>query len=509
MNLNNGRTGKSIQNIIIGLINQFVIVILSFVSRTIFIHTLGVEYLGMNSLFSDVLNMLSMADLGFGTAMAYSFYKPIAMQDSEKIASLLQFYKKVYRYITAVVISIGILLMPFLKIIVKTDKEIPGLYLYYAISFGGVICTYLFGYKSAIITADQKNYIISWISVIINIIKTLLQIIVLYLHRNYVLYLLIGMIMSFIHNVIIAAKSDKMYLSQVKGNPLCKDDKKEIYMNLKSIVVYKLSSVLLNSTDNIFISWFDGVKILGLYSNYQIISVKFLSVIQIIFSSMTASIGNIIAKEDSKKQHEVFLCIQSVNYIFTGIIVSMFAVLINDLIYVWLGAEYLLGDNLVWVLSFNMYLTGVLQPLFSFREATGIYRKTKYVMFITALLNIILSIILGAEYGLAGVILASCISRIMTYMWYEPWILYKEYFKQSVSKYFISLIANFMLVVFGTSIFRVFFDCLKSNTWPLLIYKSILSGMISVLFFSLIYAKSKGIRYIKQKIKSYLYNKKS
>ena len=205
------RIKNSARNMLSGFAYQFISLVLSFVSRTVFVHTLGTEYLGLNGIFSDVLNLLSMADLGFNTTMAYSFYKPLAEHDEEKLAGLIHFYKRVYNVIAGVVTVVGIAVIPFLKYIVNTEKEIPHLEVYYLFSLANVVISYLFVYKSTILTADQKNYKVVNISIWTSLLKTILQILALLLLQNYILYLAIGVAVQFFNNLMASREAQKQY----------------------------------------------------------------------------------------------------------------------------------------------------------------------------------------------------------------------------------------------------------------------------------------------------------
>ncbi len=309
--MKSGRTQNAISNISMNFLNQIIGIILSFISRSIFIRVLGVDLLGINGLFSDLLNLLSMADLGFTTAMSYSFYKPIAENDTIKISSLIGFYKKIYRIIAFTITVIGILIMPFLRFIVNTDKEIPLLNLYYLFSLAGVVISYLFVYKTAILVASQKNYVIARITMIINTIKTIIQIVTLIVFKNYILYLTINLLSNFITNYLASKKAIILYPYINDKSNLNLEEKRNIFINLKSIFLYKISSLLLNATDNTLISIIVGTAAVGYYSNYLMLSTQLTSFMQIIFSSLTASIGNLILKEKSDRRYEVFKITQS------------------------------------------------------------------------------------------------------------------------------------------------------------------------------------------------------
>lgn len=494
--MENSRTKKSLRNIFMGFINQFSTLILGFISRSIFIKFLGMEFLGINGLFSDVLNMLSMADLGFNTAMIYSFYKPIAKNDVKKISALINFYKRIYNIIAISVAILGLLIVPFLDLIVRTRNEIPLLKVYYLFALAGVVISYLFVYKTSIIIADQKNYVVSKITVIINFVKTIFQITVLIIFKNYIVYLVINLIFNFLNNYIASKKAEKMYPYIKEKNELKKSDKKEIFENIKSIFLYKVSSIILTSTDNILISILVGTVFVGYYSNYLMVGNKVLSIIQIIFGALTASIGNVIVKEKREKRYEIFQAIQSISFIICGIIVTSFALLINDLISIWIGKEFIFDIRIVLAIVFNIYLACVLQPLWTYREATGLYIKTKYIMCIASIINIALSILLGKIWGIAGILMASVISRLLTYFWYEPMLLFKEYFFKPVWRYFISIFINVFIIGINILFFNVIFRNFLVNTWILLIIKTIVCVSSTSIIFMIIYCKSEGFKVI-------------
>ncbi len=494
------RTKKSIINILFNLSNQFITLVLSFFSRTIFIYTLGIEYLGINGLFSDVLGMLSLADLGFNTAMVYSFYKPIADNDQNKISALITFYRKIYNIIAIIILTIGLCLTPFIKYIVNTNKEIPLLEVYYLFSLAGVVISYLFVYKTSIITADQKNYIVTKITIITNIIKTISQIISLLIFKNFIVYLSINILFNLLNNLIASHKAVTMYPYIKNRTTLPKNDIKKIFKNLKSVFLYKISSLLLNATDNVLISMIVGTIAVGYYSNYLMISNKLVQIIALFFTSITASIGNIIVKEKANKRYEIFSIEQSISFIISGITIPCFMVLVNDLIIVWLGKEYSLGSNLAIALSLNLYLSCVLQPLWSYREATGLYQKTKWIMLISAIINIVLSILLGLVFGLTGIIFASFVARISTYVWYEPKILFKDYFDFSPNKYFINLLENFILIIFISILLFITSLLISATSWLTLIIKGSICIIVAILINFIFYKNSEGIKFLKSKL---------
>lgn len=496
----NSRTKQSAKNMTLGFLSQFVTLVLSFVSRTVFIRFLGAEYLGINSVFSDVLNLLSMADLGFNTAMAYSFYKPLATKDEKKLSALITFYSNVYRVIAVSITVIGVALVPFLRYIVKTEKDIPNLEIYYLFSLAGVVISYLFVYKTTILTADQRDYELTSINIFTNTGKTILQIISLILWHNYILYLLIGIIMQLIRNLIATRKAEKNYPYIKNKEQLDKDEKKEIYKNMRSVFIYKISNTLFTGTDNIIISSIVGITIVGYYSNYLMLSKKLLLVIQIVFSALTASVGNVIAKENPQKRYEVFNSIQSLAFTVSGVITCGFLLVVNDFITVWLGSEFVLDFPTVIAITLNTYFSCILLPLWVYRDATGLYMKTKYISFAGAVLNIVLSIILGLWLGLAGILFATVIAQLSSYFVYEPVVLFKDFFEKKATEYYIAIAKNLSIAVVTSLVLGYILRFFTVTNWISLIIEIIFVGLVVALVYIFFYRKTEGFKMLSNKV---------
>lgn len=453
--MSDNRSIKSTRNVAAGFLNKTFTMLLSFASRTIFIKVFGVEMLGLNGLFSNVLAFLCLADLGFSTAMTYSYYKPIADNDKQKIAALNQFYKKVYLCIAAGITIVGLLLIPFLKYIINLEQEVDHLYIYYLITLANTVVSYLFVYKTTVLHAHQEGYIVTKYNMIISTVSSVVQILIMLLFKNYIAYLSIAVVFTIINNIYVSRVADKRYPFINQKSVLDKADRKGIFENMGSIFLYKVSSVLMNSTDNIIISSLIGTVSVGYYSNYLTVVNMISSYISIMFTSFTASIGNLMVKETADKQFRIFKNIQVISAWCSIVICSCVYVLINDFIVIWIGEKFLIDDLTVIAIALNFFLLCILNPIWIFREAAGIYRKTKYVMVICALLNIVLSIIMGKLIGLSGVIFASAISKFLTYIWYEPVILFKNYFNKSPFNFFASASGIAVLTV-GTSALLLF-----------------------------------------------------
>lgn len=445
--MSDSRSIKSVRNIITANATKLLSFVLAFVSRTVFIRVFGAEMLGLNGLFANVLSILSLADLGFSTAMTYSYYKPIAENDKKKIAALNHFYKKLYCIIAVAIAVVGLALIPFLKLIINLENEVDNLYIYYLITLANTVVSYLFVYKTTVLGAYQETYIVTKYSMIMSTISTVTQIILMLLFKNYIVYLSVAVFFTFINNVYVSHVADKRYPFIKEPGELDKKEKKTIFSNLKSIFLYKLSSVLMNSTDNIIISKIVGTVVVGYYSNYLTVINFINSFISSLFYSLTASIGNLMVQECEEKQYRIFKDVQVISAWSCMVVSSCVYVLINRFIALWIGDEFVMNNLTVIAIAINFFLSCLLYPIWIFREAAGIYLKTKYIMVVCALLNIVLSIIMGKFLGVAGILFASAISKLLTYIWYEPIILFKNFFKKSPAKFFASAIAISVLTV--------------------------------------------------------------
>ncbi|MCD8390766.1 MAG: transporter [Firmicutes bacterium] len=494
-----GRTKNTARNFTAEALNQIIQVLLDFAARTVFIHTLGSAFLGINGLYANILDWLSVADLGINTAMMYSFYKPLAEGDNAKLSALVNYYRRIYYAIAAAVFAAGLALMPFLNVIINLEEEIPYVHLYYFVFLVGTASSYMFVHLTTLITANQQNSVISKIAIRLNIIRTVLQIAGLIILRNYLIYIIIFVVFKAANNVVAAFKAKKMFPDLDRTAVLSKDEKGSIFKNLKSVVIYKTSSIAMNATDNVLISKIIGTVIVGLYSNYVMLTNKLSAFVNIIFSSVSASIGNLIVTESNEKKYDVFECMQTIGFVVCGVISICFCVIVNDFINVWLGADYILDNLTIAAVTLNLYLSCVLQPLWTYRETTALYLKTKYVMAAAAVINIALSIVLGKLIGLSGILFASAISRLVTYVWYEPILLFKTYFSRSPKRYFISIIANFlllcaMIIIGGATMARW-----AVSGWIGLILKACVCFAAVCAVYLAIYGRSRGMRLLYKK----------
>lgn len=497
-----GRTQKVGKNFIMGILNKVVVLLLTFFSRRLFIGYIGVQFLGINGLFSNVLTLLSMADLGFSVAMSYSLYKPLADNNESKIAALINFYRKIYNAIAIVVLIIGLGLTPFLQYLINMDRDIEYIHIYYLVFLANTVISYLFVYKSTIISADQKAYIINKYSIVLNVVKISFQMIVIVFIRSYLAYILLEVLYTLCNNLLISYKADRMYPYIKHKNILEKSEKRQIISNMKSVIIYKVSGVLLNGIDNIVMSIVVGTVFVGYYSNYQTIITNVTAFVGIAFNSITASVGNVVVTENEKTRYKIFQTMQMVSFWLGGVITVSIGVLLQDFITIWLGRNFLLDNLAVIAIIFNLYFSTTLYPVWTYREATGLYEKTKYVMLVAAGINLILSVFMAQKLGVSGVIFATVLSKFLTYFWYEPKLLYQMYFKQEVKSYYLDYFMNLFIVVVIIVILTYFFQVFTiGNIYLLFLIKAITCiGVINLVLVAR-YFRTEEFSFLLEKIK--------
>ncbi len=429
--------------------------LLSFVTRSIFIFNLGRLYLGLNGLFSSVLTMLSLAELGFGAAMVYSLYGPIANKETQKICALLNLYKKIYQIIGLFILLVGLILSFFIHNLVK--GELPdgvNLYIVYLISLSNTVLSYfLFAYKQSLFIADQRSDILNLISSVIIILMNVVQITILINYKNYYLYLIIHPFFTIINNLLIYYISNKKYPSyRCKGN-VSLDVKKDIKKRVSGLFLYKICNVLRDSIDNIYISSFIGLAALGTYNNYLMIFNIVSSFVLILKNSIIAIIGNSIVKESEDKNYRDFNILQLL-FMWGSIWASTcIFCLSQQFITVWLGKNYLMPTKTVFLLAllFFAYRLGDLCAIY--RHAAGLWWFDKARPVVETIIKSILALILIRMIQIDGLIISTVLCLLFINSIWAAVILYKHYFiHQKIFNYiknniFYLLVAIVVMVV--------------------------------------------------------------
>lgn len=494
------RSEKAVKNVTMGLLSKAVVLVLGFVDRKFFITILGEELLGINGLFSNILLMLSLAEMGLTNVMVLSYYEPLEKHDHERLSSLTAFYKKIYNIIAIAIAIIGVILIPFLKFIVKLENPIENMVLIYLIFLANTVFSYLFIYKSTILTADQNGHVVTKTQMKFDLLRQVVQIVVLLVFNNIIPYLLMKIIFVLMNNLYLMRCVDQTYpyLDLKHAGELPNSERKKIASTIKSGFVYKISSILLNGTDNIIISALIGTVWVGMLANYDTVITSITAFIAIIFTSLTSSLGNLNVSAEPKKKMEIFDVVLFSGFWIALIVVPCCCIMMDDLVVLWLGEKYVLGEGILYAKLGMMYLSCTLNPIFSFREATGLFRKTKYMIFAGAIANIILSLVLGRIMGVSGVLFASIIAMLVTYIWYEPVVLYRQHFDSNPLLYLKKHLFNFLKLLIIIISATILVDWIKVDSWLMLFVKASVCFVI-VFILSLVFMfKNKEFIYIKE-----------
>lgn len=432
------RTYNSIKNITISWVSQLILILSKFVMQTALVRLLTQEYIGLNGLFANILSVLSLAELGIGTAIVYSLYKPIAEDDSPSIIALMMFFKKAYILIGSIIIILGLSLVPFLDFFIREMPDIPNVRLIYILFVFNSAITYFFSYKSSFVIATQKSYIVNINHSLFALVLTTTQILVLYITRNYVLSLLVQFIVLVFENISIVKIANKKYevLKSKHKYRLERNLKKQLIKNTGAMIFHKIGSIVVLSTDNIILSKFIGLGVVAQYSNYLLITTAVDRVISQMFKSITPSIGNLGVTANRDKQIEIFDIIFLVNFwIVISVTIILFNIL-NPFIEMWFGEIYLLDKKIFAVILLNYYLFQMRKSVNTFKEALGLFWNDRYKPLFEAITNLVFSILLVQVLGTIGVFIGTTISTLATVFWIEPYVLYKYGFEESVGRYF-------------------------------------------------------------------------
>lgn len=497
------RTQKALKNIKFTVVGQVSSLLINFLARTLFVQYLGAEYLGLNGLFSNILSILSLAELGIGTAIVYSLYEPLAKGNIGKVKALMKIYKKSYIIIGLLVLMGGSLLAPFLDFFIKDIPDIPQISLIYMLFVINSSITYFFSYKRVLIIADQKKYIDSIYHYSSFFVMNIAQIIILILTRNYLLFLSIKVLTTFFENFLISRKANTMYpfLLEEHMEVLEEKDKNEIKKNIGAMFFHRIGSVVVDGTDNLLISKFVGIVSVGIYSNYLLIITALQTLYNMFFSSLVASVGNLGVLADKSHIKSRYETINLIGYwIFSFSTISLF-ILLNPFINLWLGKQYVFSIGIVLMICINFYIKGQRTSVLTFRDALGLFWYDRYKPIAESLINLSVSVFLATRYGIMGVFIGTTISTLTTAFWVEPLILYKYGFETSSKEYFVRYLKQVVLTLFVGTVTFILCGYIDGSGISSLIYKMLICLIVPNLMLWLILRNTEEFKGIRQIIK--------
>ena len=421
-----GRINNALRNMSFGVLYRFVQTVVPFLMRTVLIYCLGIEYVGLNSLFTSVLQILNFAELGISSAMNFAMYKPIAENDRKKICALLRVYKRYYFYIGLVVLIVGLALVPVLPLLV--NKDLPSdvnLYVLYAVYLTPNVLSYwMFSYRCSLLEAHQRNDIISKINLILDCIRFFLQFVVLIVYRNYYAYIILQLAFQIVYQFVVYYFVKRIYPAYEPDGELSKEDKNIIKQRVKDIVTSKLGGVILTSSDTVVISAFLGLSVLAVYQNYFYLISAVIGFITMGLNGAMASIGNSIVTDSKEK---VFKDFKDVTFMLSWVVcvcTCCFICLFQPFMKLWMGEDLLLHFSVVILLCVYFYLNEYNQLFNLYKDAAGLWHEDKLRPLITSLTNLTLNLIMVQYIGLYGVILSTVVSMLFVGM---PWLLHNVF----------------------------------------------------------------------------------
>ncbi|WP_407856663.1 lipopolysaccharide biosynthesis protein [Enterococcus hailinensis] len=498
------RLEYSLINSSISLFIYVIRLIIQFIARSFFINYLGAQYLGLNGLFNNILSFLSLAELGIGTSIVFSLYRPLAENDKKHIVSLMRLYKKAYEMIGVVIGILGMLIIPTLPFIIKDSNiEMHKVYMYYILFLINSVASYFFTYKRSLIIADQKNYLVVLNDFVFLLFMNIVQILGLYLFKNFAFFLIVQILFTLIGNISISIITDKKYpfLKSINPDIIEPELKQEIKKNVIGNMSSKLGGVIVMGTDNILISGFVGLTAVGIYSNYSLIIVSIQNLCKQITNSITASLGNFAVSGNKNRGNILYKNHLFINHTLVYFFSILTFSLINSFVSIWVGKNYLLPQLTVALIILNFIIQVYRNTNIVFIESFGLYWQQRYKPVIEAGLNLVVSMVLLIVFrmGINGVLIGTIISSICFVFWFELYIVSIYALETSIKNVLFSYLRYVMHLAFSIIIVsnctKFLFINFDSNILTFLL-KGLLSFLLASLLYVILYYRSNEFKFI-------------
>lgn len=497
------RTEYSVMNTSVAFVAQATAILMGFFTRIVFTRTLSAGYVGINGLFTDILNILSLSELGVGTAITFALYGPIARNDVKKQQILMRMFRSFYRMTAVFVLGAGMLLIPFLDILMKDRPDVDHLLLIYLLYLFNSVVSYLLIYKKTLVAAHQLNYLTVLYHNGFLVLQDICQIIVLLVTKNFILFLIVAIACTITGNICMSRKADELfpYLKEKCTEKLPAEEKDEIIKNVKAMMMHKLGNVVVNNTDNLLISSFVGVVSAGIYSNYYLIIGSVRQVLDQALQGVTASVGNLGAMESEEKVQKVFRMLFFIGQWVYGIAGICLFELLNPFVELAFGKKYLFPREIVLILCINFFINGTRKAVIIFKESTGAFWYDRYKAVVEAVLNLVISIVLVLKFGIFGVFAGTFFSTVLTSVWVEPYILFKYRFGQSPVHFFLRYAWNVVVMMMAWLITDSFCNIFSAGAVVTLLLRLVICAVVPNIFLWSIYRKTEEWQKVYQLIK--------
>jgi O-antigen/teichoic acid export membrane protein len=469
----------------------------AFVARTVLIHILGVEFAGLDGLFSSVLTMLNMAELGFGSAVVYKLYKPIAEGNDETVCALINYYKIVYRIIGTIVLIVGIAVIPFLSYIVNSElPDTINIYILYLIYLANTVLSYwLFAYKTALLNAHQRTDLVSKISSVAFLIKYMLQFLLLILVKNYYVYVIVIPVTTLLTNIGNAYMASKYYPQYFCKGKIDTSEKKEIREKVTALLYNKIGVAIINGSDNLVISSFLGLKMLGIYSSYYYIFSMLHSFFDVFHNAITAGIGNSIVTEDVDTNYKLFGHLNFINTWVVGWCSICLCCLYQPFMWIWVGKANTLTNYFSIIMSCYFYFWMVRFVTLIFKNAQGLWRQDRFRPLMEGILNLILNLVMVRQIGIYGITISTIIAMLAVSLPWETNVLFKYYFKRTPVYYYLEIVSRFLIMTFIGALTYFLCSLVNVGTVATFVFRGIICMFVPNIMLIVIYKKSENIDY--------------
>lgn len=501
------RTQNSARNIKHGIINGITAVVFPFIVRTFFIKYLGEEHLGLNSLYKSILQVLNMTELGLSSAIVAGLYKPLADNDEKKVSAYLNLYKKFYFYIGFIILIAGLLITPFLEIFISgnipSGINIYILWIFYLAE--AVISYFFFSYKVSLINASQRSDITKKIGTTTKIIISIFQLYFIFVYKSFYSYVILNMLNTMLYNICCSIACDKMYPQYTCKGELDTKTKKDVKRNIKAVALQKIGNTISTSLDSIVISSFLGLKIVAIYGNYYYIVTAICIFLNLIYTAITASVGNSIVTRDKEKNFKDFNKFSFFNIWIIGWCSICFMCLFQDFMEIWMGKTMLFDVATILFLVIRFYFEYTRKIVLLYKDASGLWLMDKYRPIVGAIFNLVLNIILVKYIGVVGVMISTILSYTLIEIPWETKTLFKGYFNRNEKTYYLNIvIETAKLVIIGAI---TYFICININinNYANLFIKSIICIILPNIMFILINKKDKNFKEYKNFMKNVLF----
>ncbi len=500
------RVNNSILNLITGFGGHILSLVLDFVVRTVFIYTLGKQYLGINGLFSDILSMLSLANLGIGTAIVYRLYEPLAKKDLHRIKMLVKFYKQAYITIGFIIFGLGLLTIPFLPILIKdystlAERGVDATQLFLLFLLNSATSYWFLAYRTSVINANQERYLIQVFNTVTHILTCIAKILILVFFKDFMIYTAVGIGIGIVVSLArgIFAKRRHPEFFEKEEDHLSKREISEMLKDCGALFVYKTNSVAIKASDTMVLSAFIGLETVGMYSNYLLFYKTCVTLFGQILDSFRASLGNLYATSSVEKRYRFFKIANFLMAVVFGTAAVGIAVCANELISIWIGKSFVIPQPMPILIGIELYFAGILDNLGQVRHVSGVFRQMWFRPILSTIVNIIVSVVLALYWGVCGVTIGTIAAFVLTNYLIDPHLIYKYTFEnyKPVSDYYKKSLLYLAIISIICAIDMLICSCFFTNYGWFSVAVHILITALSVpAVFAVLFWKTDECRYL-------------